>query len=457
MATMAAPPNVAAPPAETDEAPVDAADGAASPAAPPATQGDTTAAPDTPAAAASNSSAAADAPPSACQRGRVDVIFNPISGTGDPDTDAALIERHLGVTFGTVTIRRTTPQVGAAELARAALDAGADVVVASGGDGTVGEVAAVLVDAEKASGVVGGSGEQDGVGGRRVRLGVIPRGTANAFAAALGIPVSVTAAADLIATGVSRPIDAVWMNGRLMILLGGVGLEAAVVSRADRGLKRRLGPFAYALSGIHAIREQRSFRVRLELTDVEDTSDSGVVVTVPTARVENLVVKGLTVANVAPPTSVLAQGLGAVRPDDGRVEVVAYTAGGTLHSLSALFRLFLSGILLRRTRLAGVRAVRARGVRVVCEPRQLVVVDGEEVGEADMVVTLGETRRQFEVLAPPAVEMKRARRRLARTLRKVARNVRGVLLFGVTVALLQSLRPLLGEDEEEERVGAASL
>lgn len=447
MATTAAPPAVAASPAGTTDAPADAADGAA----PPAKQGGTVgASADSPLAAASKAPATADAAPSAGGRGRVDVIFNPISGTGDPDTDAALIERHLGVTFGTVAIRRTTADVGAAALARAALDDGADVVVASGGDGTVGEVAAVLVDAESAAnGLVGGA--EDGTGGRRVRLGVIPRGTANAFAAALGIPSSVTAAADLIATGVSRPIDAVWMNGRLMILLGGVGLEAAVVSRADRRLKRRLGPLAYVLSGIHAIREQRTFRVRLELSDVEDTSDAGVKVTVPTARVENLVVKGLTVANVAPPTSVLAQGLGAVRPDDGRVEVVAYTAGGTLHSISALFRLFLSGVLLRRTRLAGVRAVRARGVRVVCEPRQLVVIDGEEVGEDDMVVTLGEARRQFQVLAPPAKEMKRARRRLARTLGKVARNVRGLLLFGVTVALLQSLRPLFGDDEEEER------
>lgn len=454
MAIIAAPLDVPPPPSGTGGAPADAADDAAPLASPPASHGGTAAAPDSSVAAASKSPALADAPPPG---GRVDVIFNPISGTRDPDTDAALIERHLAVAFNVVNIRRTTPDVGAAELARAALDDGADVVVASGGDGTVGEVAAVLVDAEKASGLVGGSGHGGDGGGRRVRLGVIPRGTANAFAAALGIPSSVTGAADLIAAGVSRPIDAVWMNGRLMILLGGVGLEAAVVSKADRGLKRRLGPLAYVLSGIHAIREQRTFRVRLELTDVEDTSDSGVVVTVPKVQVENLIVKGLTVANVAPPTSVLAQGLGAVRPDDGRVEVVAYTAGGTLHSISALFRLFMSGVLLRRTRLAGVRAVRARGVRVVCEPRQLVVIDGEEVGEADMTVTLGESRRQFEVLAPPAVEMKRARRRLARTLRKVARNVRGLLLFGVTVVLLQSMRPLFEDDEEEERVGVASL
>eukprot|EP00168_Porphyra_purpurea_P004314 TRINITY_DN15064_c0_g1_i1.p1 TRINITY_DN15064_c0_g1~~TRINITY_DN15064_c0_g1_i1.p1 ORF type:complete len:244 (-),score=102.31 TRINITY_DN15064_c0_g1_i1:242-973(-) len=239
-----------------------------------------------------------------------------------------------------------------------------------------------------------------------------------------------------------------------MILLGGVGLEAAVVAGADRGLKRRIGPAAYLLAGIAAIREQRTFRVTLELTDVEDTNEAGVVVTVPTARVENLVVKGLTVANVAPPTSVLAQGLGAVRPDDGRVEVVAYTAGGTLHSLSALFRLFLSGVLLRRTRLRGARRPRA-GVRVVCEPRQAVVLDGEELGEGDVTVSLGEERRQFVVLAPPAGVMGRQRRRLARTLRKVARNVRGLLLFGVAAAVLQSVRPLFGEEEEEDEPGVA--
>jgi len=385
------------------------------------------------------------------------VVFNPISGTGDADADAALIERLLRARFAAVAVRRTTPEVGAAALATAALDAGADVVVASGGDGTVGEVAAVLVAAERPDGLVG-----TGPTARKVRLGVIPRGTANAFAAALGIPSSVAGAANLIASDTGgRPIDAVYLNGRLMILLGGVGLEAAVVAGADRGLKRRIGPAAYLLAGMAAIREQRTFRVTLELTDVEDTNEAGVVVTVPTARVENLVVKGLTVANVAPPTSVLAQGLGAVRPDDGRVEVVAYTAGGMLHSLSALFRLFLSGVLLRRTRLAGVRAVRARGVRVVCEPRQAVVLDGEELGVGDMRVTLADGRRQFVVLAPPAVEMGRQRRRLARTLRKVARNVRGLLLFGVAAALLQSVRPLFGEEEEEEEeappVAVASL
>jgi len=67
---------------------------------------------------------------------------------------------HLSNSFPQLTVLQTQPDVSAETLTQRALEAGADLVVASGGDGTVAAVA----------GVLRGSG---------VPLGVVPRGTAN--------------------------------------------------------------------------------------------------------------------------------------------------------------------------------------------------------------------------------------------------------------------------------------
>jgi diacylglycerol kinase family enzyme len=101
------------------------------------------------------------------------------------------------------------------ETARAALAAGAEALVAGGGDGTIRSVAGVLV---------GGS----------VPLGVLPVGTLNHFARDLGIPVDLPAAVRLIADGVSRPLDVGEVNGEIFVNNSMLGFYPPVVEVRDR-------------------------------------------------------------------------------------------------------------------------------------------------------------------------------------------------------------------------------
>lgn len=163
------------------------------------------------------------------------LIFNPASGPGGSAGEAEKKEicRELEAVFvGGVQVVETTPEGDMAELVKRVCTDDVGVVVASGGDGTVSEVAATL--------------PRDKV------LGVIPRGTGNAFAAALGIPVPMTDASylsncvALMRDENIRTLDVARCesgdsHSRQMILLGGIGLEAKTVERADRGLKDRLG------------------------------------------------------------------------------------------------------------------------------------------------------------------------------------------------------------------------
>ena len=75
---------------------------------------------------------------------RVDLIFNPVSGTGDPQTELSQIKDLLSQSFTSVRVYETTPEIGGYKLTLEAIRDGAAVVVASGGDGTVACVAAAI-------------------------------------------------------------------------------------------------------------------------------------------------------------------------------------------------------------------------------------------------------------------------------------------------------------------------
>ncbi|HJT04289.1 MAG TPA: diacylglycerol kinase family protein [Pseudonocardiaceae bacterium] len=129
---------------------------------------------------------------------------------------------------------------------RMALSAGADVVLACGGDGTVRNVAQVLA----------GSG---------TAMGLLPTGTANLLARNLAIATSDMAKATRIAlSGTNRAIDV----GRVLIdnqgeeqvflVMAGIGFDAAIMAGAPHELKARWGPLAYFVSGFRALSAPRA-------------------------------------------------------------------------------------------------------------------------------------------------------------------------------------------------------
>src|SRR5262245_20218832 len=90
----------------------------------------------------------------------------------------------------------------ARELATGALERGATVVVAWGGDGTVNEVAAALAF-------------------RHAALGVVPSGSGNGLARELGIPTDPAAALTIALAGRLRVIDCGELDGRLFVNVAG--------------------------------------------------------------------------------------------------------------------------------------------------------------------------------------------------------------------------------------------
>ena len=134
----------------------------------------------------------------------------------------------------TVRVRITWEPEDGAMLAREAIEAGVDTVVACGGDGTVNEVL-------------------NGMEGTSVGLGIIPAGTANDFARQVGIPDEPSAAMDIVLRRRPVVIDTAAMNGRrfLNVSSGGIGAEATAETPPDA--KASLGPVAYFISGLRKL------------------------------------------------------------------------------------------------------------------------------------------------------------------------------------------------------------
>ncbi len=123
----------------------------------------------------------------------------------------------------------------ATELARDAVAAGADLILVLGGDGTINEVA-------------------NGVIPSRVPLGVLPGGTANVLANELGLGNSLERAIERLGKCVERRIAVGKLchgsgEARYFLLMGGAGLDAAIVTKVSSGLKARAGKLAYWAAG----------------------------------------------------------------------------------------------------------------------------------------------------------------------------------------------------------------
>ncbi len=142
------------------------------------------------------------------------LIFNPVAGQGNPDHDLSQIRELLASKID-LDIHLTKPDISAGQLAQEAVERGVDTIIVSGGDGTISAAAAAVV-------------------GTNIPLGVISRGTANAFAAAMNLPDTIEAACQMILSGATKVVDAALCNGKPMVLLAGIGFEAEMTAKADR-------------------------------------------------------------------------------------------------------------------------------------------------------------------------------------------------------------------------------
>jgi len=183
---------------------------------------------------------------------RTTLIYNPAAGRlrgtsrARLDRAAQILERAGHA----ISMSPTTGPGTAGDMARQAIAAGAEFIVAAGGDGTINEAL-------------------DGVANTQVPLGILPAGTANVLATEIGLPRSLERAATLMAECVAKRIAIGRLDcgpkPRHFLCMAGVGFDANIVYNLSAGLKQRLGKAAYWVGGFsQAIGRFPEFHVEID-------------------------------------------------------------------------------------------------------------------------------------------------------------------------------------------------
>lgn len=165
----------------------------------------------------------------------IHAIINPISGAGaQPDTAArrANMVREAATGYGEdVQIHFTERGGHARELAAAAVGAGVQGVIVWGGDGTFNEAAGALI-------------------GTNIPVGLVPAGSGNGLAGALGTPRIPQDALRTFFSGDTRKIDAGRIGDRIFFNVAGIGFDARVAALFNQRAAGTRGPWPYFVIGV---------------------------------------------------------------------------------------------------------------------------------------------------------------------------------------------------------------
>jgi diacylglycerol kinase (ATP) len=140
------------------------------------------------------------------------------------------IEKALSAAGIAVEMAATERSLHAAQLAREAVKAQPDLIIACGGDGTVNEIIS-------------------GMAKSHIPLLVLPGGTANVLAKDVGIPKDFRRSIQLTHTGIIRRIALGKVKDRYFVCMAGVGVDAGIVAAVNSDLKRKLGEGAFWVAG----------------------------------------------------------------------------------------------------------------------------------------------------------------------------------------------------------------
>ena len=282
------------------------------------------------------------------------VVVNPVAGAGR----GARVWRHLRGSAADLEWVQTERPGHARELARQAVDAGYERVIAIGGDGTLSEVAG-------------------GIAHSRTALAIVPAGTGNDFASTVGVPRDPRAALQLAVAGAARPVDLgdvrTAQTRTYFANVGGFGFDADVVARLSA--PRRAGaPLRWAPKSTRAVLGGRVPYVRGVLLTLRRLQSSHVRLTIDDRQLEREVF-AVAVANgpryaggmrIAPGASI----------DDGFFDVCIIGKLSRVEVLRLLPLMYFGG----HRGHPGVELVRGRRVRAEAHAGVRCQADGELVG-----------------------------------------------------------------------------
>jgi YegS/Rv2252/BmrU family lipid kinase len=276
------------------------------------------------------------------------VIINPASGParrGGPAERVAIATRVLERARLPYRVQLTERPNHAYDLAGAAVEEGARLVIAWGGDGTINEVAQALV-------FTGAS------------LGLVPGGSGNGLARELKVPFDPERAIERALAPSERRLDVGEISGRMFFNVAGIGLDAKVAFdvaafRNPRGLR------PYVVASARELLSYFPCQYAID-SDAGSLRASALVVAVANSRQYGY-------AALVAPLAVM---------DDGLLDVVVVEARSFVGNVVRLPSLFTGGFHKR----SGVTTLKVREVRVRANTRMLFHVDGEVIeGERELV------------------------------------------------------------------------
>lgn len=178
----------------------------------------------------------------ATSKKKVYVIINPVSGTSSKQNLPRRIADAFDAHKFDVHIFITGYAGHGSEIAQQAIADNVTYVIAVGGDGTINEVARVLVNTD-------------------IALGIIPMGSGNGLGRDLNIPIDVKKALETIAEENVINIDYGKVNDRIFFCTCGVGFDAEVAAKSS-GKKSR-GSFMYFKNMLEAFFQQKPERFEI--------------------------------------------------------------------------------------------------------------------------------------------------------------------------------------------------
>jgi len=283
------------------------------------------------------------------------VIYNPTAGRGQGGKLREQAQAMLGPGFEWIPTMKAGHAVDlareAAKKAEAKAAGGeAQIVVAYGGDGTVGDVM---------RGIIGSS----------ATLGIIPVGTGNDVARNLNLKLDLQEAVATVLNGVVRRIDVGTINGIPFINNAGTGFDAQVMKTMNSGIRFVRGQAAFHLAILKTFPGYKPFTLTLETDAGETITEKAFLVSVLNGKMYG---GGMLAAPMAD-------------MDDGQLDVMVIKAMPKLPLLLSLMPQVTAG---RHQNHPAVRMLKVRRLKVTTTPPQPLNIDGDVRGLTPMEISV---------------------------------------------------------------------
>lgn len=187
---------------------------------------------------------------------KVFILANPSSGKKEAEEYAKIAEKTYKEEGIDAIYQLTEKEEDISHLAKMACDERYHTLIILGGDGTVSQAVDAMKDKEN-----------------KPTIGIIPTGTVNNIARALGISVNLDQAVSDLINGREKTVDAGEVNDRLFLTSVSAGTIPETIWEVPEEQKENYGSFAYLLEGLKALNNEESYTLELEVDGEKQTMD----------------------------------------------------------------------------------------------------------------------------------------------------------------------------------------